>query len=60
VLIGTGLDLPALGKELEACKNGDAPHSDEHCMWGVLRYVQEPDVQEPDQEAEFDPQESEV
>jgi G3E family GTPase len=60
VLIGTGLDLPALGKELEACKNGDAPHADEHGMWGVLRYVQEPDVQEPDQEAEFDPQESEV
>ncbi|MBK3574169.1 GTP-binding protein [Streptomyces sp. MBT65] len=47
VLIGTGLDLPALGKELEACKNDDAPHADEHGMWGVLRYVQEPE-QEPE------------
>ncbi|MFJ9247315.1 CobW family GTP-binding protein [Streptomyces sp. NPDC101776] len=51
VLIGTGLDLPALGKELEACKDDDAPHADEHGMWGVLRYVQE-----PDQEGELDPE----
>ncbi|MFC8344172.1 GTP-binding protein [Streptomyces sp. GKU 895] len=40
VLIGSGIDAPALGKELEACKS-DAPHTaDEHGMWGVLRYVQ--------------------
>ncbi|MET7983867.1 GTP-binding protein [Streptomyces sp. NPDC005281] len=41
VLIGSGIDTVALAKELEACKE-DAPHADEHGMWGVLRYVQEP------------------
>ncbi|MEU6144642.1 GTP-binding protein [Streptomyces sp. NPDC047081] len=48
VLIGSGIDSAALGKELEACKS-DAPHTaDEHGMWGVLRYVREPDdVEEP-------------
>ncbi|MFG2954967.1 CobW family GTP-binding protein [Streptomyces sp. NPDC048291] len=39
VLIGSGIDATALRKELEACTN-DAPHADEHGMWGVLRYVQ--------------------
>ncbi len=39
VLIGSGIDAPALAKELEACTS-DAPHADEHGMWGVLRYVQ--------------------
>lgn len=48
VLIGSGIDALALGKELEACKE-DAPHADEHSMWGVLRYVQE---REGAQEAE--------
>ncbi|MFF3165582.1 MULTISPECIES: CobW family GTP-binding protein [unclassified Streptomyces] len=38
VLIGSGIDTDALHKELEACGN-DAPHADEHGMWGVLRYV---------------------
>lgn len=47
VLIGSGIDSAALAKDLEACKT-DAPHADEHGMWGVLRYVQEPDVREPD------------
>lgn len=42
VLIGAGIDAGALIKELEACEN-DAPHTDEHGMWGVLRYVQDPD-----------------
>ncbi|MEV6540710.1 GTP-binding protein [Streptomyces sp. NPDC051665] len=60
VLIGTGLDMPALGKELEACKNGDAPHADERGMWGVLRYVQEAESnqeadQQPGSEPELDP-----
>ncbi|TQJ56235.1 GTP-binding protein [Streptomyces sp. NBC_00080] len=50
VLIGSGIDAAALGKELEACKD-DAPHADEHGMWGVLRYVQAPD-DEAFQEAE--------
>lgn len=40
VLIGSGIDASALGKELEACES-DAPHADEHGMWGVLRYVPE-------------------
>ncbi|MFD6290298.1 CobW family GTP-binding protein [Streptomyces sp. NPDC060205] len=43
VLIGSGIDAVALGKELEACKD-DAPHADERSMWGVLRYVQEPEA----------------
>lgn len=43
VLIGSGIDAAALGKELEACEN-DAPHAaDEHGMWGVLRYVRHPE-----------------
>jgi G3E family GTPase len=44
VLIGSGIDAPALARELEACRS-DAPHTaDEHGMWGVLRYVQDPDT----------------
>ncbi|WP_330337374.1 CobW family GTP-binding protein [Streptomyces sp. NBC_00557] len=39
VLIGSGIDTEALGQELKGCEN-DAPHADEHGMWGVLRYVQ--------------------
>ncbi|QCD58694.1 CobW family GTP-binding protein [Streptomyces hawaiiensis] len=41
VLIGSGIDAPALDKELEACRS-EAPHADEHGMWGVLRYVRDP------------------
>ncbi|MZD17283.1 GTP-binding protein [Streptomyces sp. SID5476] len=49
VLIGAGVDAPALRKELEACKGGkDAPHADEHGMWGVLRYVQEAAAEDPE------------
>ncbi|MEV0176660.1 GTP-binding protein [Streptomyces sp. NPDC050803] len=53
VLIGSGIDTPALGKELEACKR-DAPHADEHDMWGVLRYVQgsEDEPSEPSEPAD--------
>lgn len=43
VLIGAGIDAPTLGKELEACRD-DAPQADEHGMWGVLRYVREPEA----------------
>lgn len=47
VLIGTGIDTATLRKELEACvaeaPHADAPHTDEQGMWGVLRYVQDPD-----------------
>ncbi|MEU5741695.1 CobW family GTP-binding protein [Streptomyces tendae] len=46
VLIGTGIDTAALGAELDACRrDADAPHADEHGMWGVLRYVS--DGEEP-------------
>jgi G3E family GTPase len=38
VLIGSGIDAAALDKELDACRS-EAPHADEHGMWGVLRYV---------------------
>ncbi|MYX93360.1 GTP-binding protein [Streptomyces sp. SID486] len=47
VLIGSGIDTDALGKELEACAD-DAPHADEHGMWGVLRYVRGPAGAEAD------------
>ncbi|CAL9582376.1 CobW family GTP-binding protein [Streptomyces sp. enrichment culture] len=46
VLIGAGIDAQALGKELQACVS-EAPHADEHGMWGVLRYVRDPGDQEP-------------
>ncbi|MCQ9130834.1 CobW family GTP-binding protein [Streptomyces hilarionis] len=42
VLIGSGIDASALGGALEACVS-DAPPAGEHEMWGVLRYVQDPD-----------------
>lgn len=47
VLIGAGVDVPALEKELEAAR-ANAPHAgaDEHSMWGVLRYVREPEPEE--------------
>ncbi|MFF3499998.1 CobW family GTP-binding protein [Streptomyces sp. NPDC003247] len=63
VLIGSGIDADALGKELEACAS-DAPHADEHGMWGVLRYVQDPEDPEGparpgDSRAPDDPEASE-
>ncbi|MEV7685070.1 CobW family GTP-binding protein [Streptomyces bungoensis] len=51
VLIGSGIDADGLAEELRACGD-DAPHADEHGMWGVLRYVQgteeEPGTYEPE------------
>ncbi|MET8570589.1 GTP-binding protein [Streptomyces sp. NPDC004783] len=46
VLIGAGIDAPALRKELDGCRS-DAPHADEHAMWGVLRYVPDPEDGDP-------------
>ncbi|MFC9129380.1 CobW family GTP-binding protein [Streptomyces sp. NPDC057099] len=48
VLIGSGIDTAALDKQLDACRS-EAPHADEHGMWGVLRYVPgtEEDLGEP-------------
>ncbi|MFF7391325.1 CobW family GTP-binding protein [Streptomyces scabiei] len=55
VLIGAGIDTSALTKELEACRGEkDAPHADEHGMWGVLRYVREAEADEP--EASYAPE----
>ncbi|MEG8279565.1 CobW family GTP-binding protein [Streptomyces sp. AHA2] len=42
VLIGSGIDTTAVGKELAACED-DAPQADQHGMWGVLRYVRDPE-----------------
>ncbi|MEU3663742.1 GTP-binding protein [Streptomyces sp. NPDC032940] len=47
VLIGAGIDASALGRELDACRS-DAPHADEHGMWGVLRYVPDPEDGTPE------------
>ncbi|AVV40078.1 GTP-binding protein [Streptomyces sp. ID05-04B] len=47
VLIGAGIDTAFLGKELEGCRS-DAPHADEHGMWGVLRFVQNPEEDLPE------------
>ncbi|MDQ0686739.1 G3E family GTPase [Streptomyces achromogenes] len=47
VLIGAGIDAAVLGKELEGCRS-DAPHADEHGMWGVLRFVQDPEEDLPE------------
>ncbi|MFJ8539284.1 CobW family GTP-binding protein [Streptomyces sp. NPDC093591] len=47
VLIGAGIDAASLTKELESCKS-DAPRADEHGMWGVLRYVRDPDPEDQD------------
>lgn len=44
VLIGSGIDVPALHKDLAACV-AELPFPDvldEHAMWGVLRYVHDP------------------
>ncbi|MEU6608887.1 GTP-binding protein [Streptomyces shenzhenensis] len=54
VLIGSGIDTGALGRELRACES-DAPHTDEHGMWGVLRYVAAPDEQDPGRWTAEDP-----
>ncbi|MFJ8358452.1 CobW family GTP-binding protein [Streptomyces sp. NPDC093984] len=54
VLIGSGIDTAALDKELQACTD-DAPHADEHSMWGVLRYVQDKEAEAPQAEAPQDP-----
>ncbi|GGO38299.1 CobW family GTP-binding protein [Streptomyces lasiicapitis] len=46
VLIGSGIDVAALDEQLTMCRENDedAPHTDEFGMWGVLRYVQEPEA----------------
>src|SRR5690606_10660065 len=54
VLIGSGIDAPALRKELEACAS-DTPQADERGMWGVLRYVDGTEDDDPDAHADPDP-----
>ncbi|MFE9823905.1 CobW family GTP-binding protein [Streptomyces sp. NPDC005791] len=48
VLIGSGIDAEALRKELESCQDAwqDATEELERSMWGVLRYVRQPDDDE--------------
>ncbi len=53
VLIGAGIDAPALEAQLAGCVS-DRPDETpaEHAMWGVLRYVPEPGDPEGADEAE--------
>ncbi|MFI0715156.1 CobW family GTP-binding protein [Streptomyces inhibens] len=39
VMIGSGIDAPALRKELENCRETAPSDADVNSMWGVLRYV---------------------
>lgn len=39
VMIGSGIDVPALRKELENCRETGPSDADVNSMWGVLRYV---------------------
>ncbi|MCX4640279.1 GTP-binding protein [Streptomyces sp. RPA4-5] len=39
VMIGSGVDAPALHKELESCRVSAPSEADPNSMWGVLRYV---------------------
>ncbi|AWN29923.1 CobW family GTP-binding protein [Streptomyces sp. NEAU-S7GS2] len=39
VMIGSGIDAPALRKELENCRQSAPSEADPNSMWGVLRYV---------------------
>ncbi|WP_327224226.1 GTP-binding protein [Streptomyces platensis] len=39
VMIGSGIDAPALRKELEGCRDSAPSEADPNSMWGVLRYV---------------------
>ena len=60
VLIGAGIDAAGLEKQLAGCVAAD-PHETppEQAMWGVLRYVPEPEqggqeTQEPEEAGEID------
>ncbi|RCH65258.1 GTP-binding protein [Streptomyces sp. SDr-06] len=53
VLIGAGIDAPALDKQLAGCVADPGVTPPEHAMWGVLRYVPEPG-QEPHEAGESD------
>ncbi|MFI6645144.1 CobW family GTP-binding protein [Streptomyces sp. NPDC050504] len=50
VLIGSGIDTAALNSALDACREREAETQDaataERGMWGVLRFVQEPDQEQ--------------
>ncbi|WP_405408233.1 CobW family GTP-binding protein [Streptomyces decoyicus] len=39
VMIGSGIDAPALRKELDNCRESAPSDADQNSMWGVLRYV---------------------
>ncbi|MGA4953012.1 CobW family GTP-binding protein [Streptomyces lydicamycinicus] len=39
VMIGSGIDAPALRKELENCRDSAPSEAGPNSMWGVLRYV---------------------
>ncbi|MGW0389812.1 CobW family GTP-binding protein [Streptomyces sp. NPDC003042] len=54
VLIGSGIDGPALLRDLEACRETAPRKARPESMWGVLRYVPQP-APEATAEAELDP-----
>ncbi|MFD4032364.1 CobW family GTP-binding protein [Streptomyces sp. NPDC058637] len=58
VLIGSGIDAEALHKELADCRETpqDAPEALERAMWGVLRYVQQPEEQQPGEQPDEYPE----
>jgi G3E family GTPase len=48
VLIGSGIDAPALLAELDAARvTGAQDAPEEHSMWGILRYVRDESSDEP-------------
>ncbi len=53
VLIGSGVDAPALRKELDNCRETGPSEADVNSMWGVLRYVASPEGDESE-DASFD------
>ncbi|WP_346097005.1 CobW family GTP-binding protein [Streptomyces olivaceiscleroticus] len=52
VLIGSGIDAPALRKALDGCRDTSPEETDPHAMWGVLRYVPSTASDEEPEEAE--------
>lgn len=68
VLIGSGTDGEALRKALDGCRvTGPEDVPEEHSMWGVLRYVREPEpepepaaVAEPERDPEPDDEPADI
>ncbi|MFE3523326.1 CobW family GTP-binding protein [Streptomyces sp. NPDC059161] len=58
VLIGSGIDAPALYRRLAECvTSGPGATPDERAMWGVLRYVPEPSQEDQEDQEDQEPEE---